>query len=64
MDYSTNDIANYRIVLYKIRYLYVMVLCSCTSIPSESLCTTYQNYFQYTKDIDLLQLEINAMNYI
>ena len=64
MDYSTDDIANYRIVLYKIRYLYVMVLCSCTSIPSESLCTTYQNYFQYTKDIDLLQLEINAMNYI
>ena len=38
--------------------------CSCTSIPSESSCTTYQTYFQYTEDIDLLQLEFSAMNYI
>ena len=38
--------------------------CSCTSIPSNSSCTNYKTYFQYTEDVDLLQLEFKAMNYI
>ena len=40
------------------------VTCSCTLIPSNSSCTNYETYFQYTEDIDLLQLEFKAMNYI
>ena len=33
-------------------------------MPSNSSCTNYENYFQYTEDVDLLQLEFKAMNYI
>ena len=29
-----------------------------------SLCTDYKDYLKYTEDIDLLQLEFKAMNYI
>ena len=38
--------------------------CSCTLVPSNSSCTNYENYFNYTEDIDLLELEFKAMNYI
>ena len=37
---------------------------SCIQLPSNSLCTNHGRYFNYTEDIDLLQLEFNAINYI
>jgi len=33
-------------------------------MPDNSSCTNYNAYLNYTNDIDLLQLEISAMNYI
>ena len=33
-------------------------------MPSNSSCTNYETYFKYTEDVDLLQLEFKAMNYI
>ena len=33
-------------------------------MPNNSSCTKYGTYFRYTESIDLLQLELNAMNYI
>jgi len=40
------------------------MLFSCTYIPDNSSCTTYETYLNYTNDIDLMQLEISAMSYI
>ena len=37
---------------------------SCVIISSNSSCTNYDTYFQYTEDVDLLDLEFKAMNYI
>ena len=42
----------------------VMCVCSCIFIPDSSYCTNYKTYLNYTNDIDLIQLEISAMNYI
>ena len=33
-------------------------------MPSNSLCTYAEKYINYTEDIDLLELEFKAMNYI
>ena len=33
-------------------------------MPSNSSCATQEMYFKYTEDIDLLELEFKAMNYI
>jgi len=37
---------------------------SCVIPSSSSSCTKYDTYLNYTNDIDLIQLEISAMNYI
>ena len=37
---------------------------SCVSVPSNSSCTNYETYFKYTEDVDLLELEVKAMNYL
>ena len=44
----------------------MIVLChSCIQLPSASSCTYAERYFNYTPgNIDLLQLEFKAMNYI
>ena len=42
----------------------IISIYSCTSIPSSSSCTDYETYFHYTDDVDLLELEFKAMNYI
>ena len=45
-------------------YIQFPYFYSCTSIPSNSLCTDYEIYFDYTEDVDLLNLEFTALNYI
>ena len=46
-----------------IRFIFLFE-CSCIFVPDNSSCTNYDTYLNYTNDIDLMQLEISAMNYI